>query len=147
MKNRFNTLQQCRVMLTVASWIVPRRLREEWLKEWEAELIHQWRASPTSGSVLADNRLRWRCCGSFLDAAWCRCNLDEVRHASNLLLQTPTFLLMALLCTLLLFAVASGELLRMRSILLKPPYDDPQRIATVSRTGVINSSEWAVPYS
>jgi hypothetical protein len=135
------------MILRAASWIVPRWARTEWLREWEAELVSAWQVSQTDGSTFAGNRLRRRCCGAFLDAAWYRCNREDLRQTSQRWSQTPSFLLVTLVSTLLLFALASSELLRMRSILLRPPYHDPQRIATVSRTGVINSSEWVIPYS
>lgn len=147
MTSRFDTLEQCRMILLVASWIVPRRARAEWLREWEAELASAWQVSRSDRSTFSGNQLRRRCWGAFLDAAWYRCNREDLRHASRRWSQTPAFLLLTLVSTLLMFALASGELLRMRSILLKPPYRDPQRIATVSRTGVINSSEWVIPFS
>src|SRR5262245_54924512 len=115
------------MILRAASWIVPRRARTEWLREWEAELVSAWQVSPTDGSTFAGNRLRRRCCGAFLDAAWYRCNREDLRQVSRRWSQTPSFLLLTLVSTLLLFALASSELLRMRSILLKPPYPDPQR--------------------
>jgi hypothetical protein len=141
------TLSQCKLILRAASWILPRRARAEWLREWEAELASAWQNSQTKGPSPSGSRLRWRCCGAFLDAAWYRCNREALCHASKHWSQTPIFLLLALVSGLLLFAVASGDLSRMRSIVLKPPYADPERIATVSRTSVISSAQWVVRYS
>ena len=146
MKDWLNTFRQCQMILRTASWIVPRPARAGWRKEWEAELAHAWKVSQT-GEPSMGSHLHRRCCGAFLDAAWYRCNREDLRHTGRNWSQTPAFLLFALVSALLLFAVASGNLPRMRSILLSPPYGDPQRIATVSRTGVINSAEWVVPYS
>jgi hypothetical protein len=146
MKDWLNIFRQCQLILRTASWIVPRAARAEWRKEWEAELAYALRV-PQTNEASARKRLRWRCCGAFLDAAWYRCNREDLRHTSRNWTQTPAFLLLALTSALLSFAVASGNLPRMRSILLRPPYGDPQRIATISRTGVINSAEWVVPYS
>lgn len=145
MKARLNTLSQCRMILRAASWIVPRRVRTEWRREWDAELTHAWQICQTKGQTPAGRGLRRRCCGAFLDAAWYRCNREDLRHTGKTWSQTPSFLLLGLVCALLLFARASGDLPRMQSILLRPPYDDPQQIATVSRTGVINSAEWVIP--
>jgi hypothetical protein len=147
MEGRLITLSQCRMILRVASWIVPRRARAEWLREWDAELAFAWQISQTADQSSVRKRLRGRCCGAFLDAAWYRCNREDVRHASKQWSEMPTFLLLALLGVLLLFAAVSGDLPRMRSILLSPPYRDAQRIATISRTEVISSAEWVVPYS
>jgi hypothetical protein len=146
-KPRLTTLGQCRIILRVASWLVPRRLRAEWREEWEAELAFAWQISQAKGQTSAGSGLRWRCCGAFLDAAWYRCNREDLHHMSKHWSQMPTFLLLALFAVLLLFAAVSGDLPKMRSILLSPPYSDPQQIATISRTGVISSAEWVVPYS
>ena len=146
MKDWLNTFRQCQLILRTASWIVPRPARADWRKEWEAELAYSWQVSQASEPSIG-RHLLWRCCGAFLDAAWYRCNCEDLSYPSRNWSQTPAFLLFALVSAFLLFAVASGNLPRMRSILLTPPYEDPQRIATVSRTGVINSAEWVVPYS
>jgi hypothetical protein len=140
-KVRLTTLDQCLILLTAASWIVPRRARSEWRKEWEAELAHAWRMSREGMG------LRQRCCGAFLDAAWYRFNREDFRHMSQCWSRTPAFLLLALTGALFLFLICSGFLPRMRSILMSPPYSDPQQMATVSGSGVIDSSEWMVPYS
>ena len=146
MKDWPNTFRQCQLILRMASWIVPRPARAEWYKEWAAELAHAWQVSETS-KPSTGRHLLGRCCGAFLDAAWFRCNREDLSHTGRNWSQTPLFLLFALVSSFLLFAVASGNLPRMRSILFSPPYRDSQRIATVSRTGVINSAEWVVPYS
>src|ERR1700756_1196331 len=146
MKARLNTFRQCQIILRAASWIVPRPARTEWRKEWEAELTYAWEVS-RSGEPSIGRHLRSRCWGAFLDAAWYRCNRGDLRHKGRNWSQTPAFLLLTLASALILFAVFSGNLPRIRSILLSPPYGDPQRIATISRTAVINSAEWVVPYS
>ncbi|PYX86080.1 MAG: hypothetical protein DMG70_01480 [Acidobacteria bacterium] len=146
MKGRLTTLGQCQMILCVASWIVPRRARAEWRKEWEAELAFAWQISQAKGESSAATRLRWRCCGAFLDAAWYRCTREDLRSTSKHWSQMPTFVLSVLFGVLLLLAGASGDFPRLRSILLRPPYGDPQHIVTVSRTGVTSSAEWVVPY-
>ena len=147
MKARLTTLSQCRIILLAASWFVPRRSRAEWLKEWEAELAFAWKISQAKGQTSAGSGLRWRCSGAFLDAAWYRCNREDLRHTSQHWSQMPTFLVLAVLGVLVLFAAVSGDLPRMQSILLSPPYSNPKQIVTISRTGVISSAEWVVPYS
>ncbi|HXW89265.1 MAG TPA: ABC transporter permease [Terriglobales bacterium] len=146
MKARLTTLRQCQMILRMASWIVPRQVRTEWRREWEAELAFAWKTAQAKGSSSVLARLRWRCSGAFLDAAWYRWNREDLRHRGEYWSQTPTFVLSALLGVLLLLAGASGAFPRMRSILLRPPYADPQRVVTVSRTGGISSAEWVVPY-
>jgi len=147
LKPRLNILRQCRMILRVASWIVPRHERAEWRHEWEAELAFAWQRAEEKGQPYAATRLRCQCWGAFLDAAWHRCNREPARPTGKHWLQRPTSALVALAGALALLALASGNFTRMRSILLKPPYFDPQHIVTISRTGVISSAEWVIPYS
>jgi hypothetical protein len=134
-------------MLHAASWIVPRRARAEWRKEWEAELACAWQIAQEKASRSRSRGLRLRCCGAFLDAAWYRLNREDLLRTSEHWARTPAFVLYALITMLLLLVSGSGYLPRMRSILMAPPYADPERMATVSRTGVIDSADWVVPYS
>jgi hypothetical protein len=105
------------MILRAASWLVPRRARAEWRKEWEGELAFAWQASQTTEEPSAVPRLRWRCCGAFLDAAWCGWNRGE-SHLGDRWPQKPGFVLIVLAGALLLLAGASGGFPRMRSILL-----------------------------
>jgi len=144
---RLTTLGQCRMILRVASWIVPRRARTEWLKEWEAELVFAWQIWQARGGRLTSSQLRRRCWGAFIDAAWCRCNRDHLHTTGQHWFQTPTFVLVVLSGALALLAVGTANFPKLRAILLTPPYADPQHIVTVSRTGVVSSTEWVIPYS
>jgi hypothetical protein len=146
-KARLTTLDQCRIILRAASWIVPLRARTEWRKEWDAELSCAWQISQAEARSAKRTGLRRRCCGAFLDAAWYRFNREDLRRRSEHWSRTPAVFLLALISALLLFLGGSGYLPRMRSILMPPPYADAQQIVTVSRTGVIDSAEWVVPYS
>ena len=142
MKVRLSKLDQCRIIIRAASWIVPRRMRSEWRREWQAELASTWDTRfPTATGLLR------RCCGAFLDAAWCRFNRKDLRHAAEAWERSPAFLLLALSAALLLFIATSGYLPRMQSLLRPPPYANSQRMVTISRAAVINSAEWVVPYS
>jgi hypothetical protein len=76
----------CVIVLRTFAWIVPRRDREDWLREWEAEL----------GSRSRPLRLR-PVIGSFYDAAWLRrqFTLDaeivhDARHGARLLRPSPS---------------------------------------------------------
>src|SRR5438132_628697 len=106
-----------------------------------------WQRADEQVQPYAATRLRCQCWGAFLDAAWHRCNREPARPTGKHWLQRPTSALVALAGALALLALASGNFTRMRSILLKPPYFDPQHIVTISRTGVISSAEWVIPYS
>lgn len=140
MRAWLSVVGQCRMILHAASFLVPRRLRADWLKEWEAEVA--WRASSSD-----PGELRARCWGAFLDAAWHRYNREQLSEIVEDWARMPVTLLLLLAATLGLVVFASGGLPRMRSILLSPSYDDTALMATVSRKGVISSAEWVVPYS
>jgi hypothetical protein len=146
-KVRLNTLEQCRIILHAASWIVPRRLRVEWRREWEAELAYASQISHEKIFTLPQVGLRQRCCGAFLDAAWYRLNQEDLRRSREQWARTPGFALFMLTSVLFLLVTSSGYLPRMRSILMAPPYADSQRMVTVSRTGIVDSRQWVVPYS
>ena len=147
MKVRLTTLDQCRLILGAASWIVPRGRRADWRREWEAELAYASQIALAKVFSPQEIGLRQRCCGAFLDAAWYRLNREDLQRMRERWPRTPSFALFTLFSVLLLLVGGSGYLPRMRSILMPPPYADPQRMATVSRTGIINSAEWVVPYS
>ncbi len=140
MKPWLTVVGQCRLILRAASFLVPGRLRADWIKEWEAEVA--WRAASSDA-----RELRGRCWGAFLDAGWHRCNRAALNQISERWTRMPVTLVLLLAATLCLVAFASGGLPRMRSILLSPSYDDAALMATVSRKGVISSAEWVVPYS
>jgi hypothetical protein len=140
-------LDQCQLILRVASWMVPRQSRADWKQEWEAELAFAWQILQSDSQAWAARRLRWRCCGAFLDAAWYQCNREDLRHRGRHWSQTPAFVLLTLAGAFLLFAGASGNLPKLRSILLRPPYGDPERIATVSRRGIVSSAAGLVPHA
>ena len=110
MKLRPTTLDQCRIMLYAASWIVPRRARAEWRKEWEAELACAWQIAQEKGSSSRSRGLRSRCCGAFLDAAWYRLNREDLLRTREHWARTPAFVLYALITLLLLLVSGSGYL-------------------------------------
>jgi hypothetical protein len=65
-------------LIRVASWLVPRLAREEWLAEWRGELHHVSRV---------DRARAWTFCfGAFRDALWIRRNDERARPA---LLDSP----------------------------------------------------------
>ena len=78
------------VLLRLASWIVPRPTRPDWLAEWRAELHHVTRIDPPRAFTFA--------LGAFRDALWLRRHDESPRPA---LLASPfhTLGLLALLAT------------------------------------------------
>jgi hypothetical protein len=69
-------LWRCNQVLRLASWIVPRRQRAEWLREWEGEVWHWGHFLVESGrlSRRTEQDLMRHCWGAFADATWHRFN-------------------------------------------------------------------------
>ena len=58
--------RSCQFLVAAASWLVPRRLRPDWKREWNAELWHRAEAGANEGELI-------HCAyGAFRDAAWFR---------------------------------------------------------------------------
>ncbi|MEX2271490.1 MAG: ABC transporter permease [Vicinamibacterales bacterium] len=126
-----------RRMVRAASLLVPRRHREAWLREWEAELHHeQRRLAPGFSSQLL---LLQRSSGSFSDAAWLRRQfsrdaemIHDITHVTRMLAGRPVFTIIAtgvlalgLGASTAIFTVADALLLR------SLPYPDADRIVAL----------------
>src|SRR5260370_15636097 len=106
---RVKTVQGwCNLILRVASWIVPRRQREEWIREWRGEVWH-WSHFLGESERLnerSERELLGHCWGAFRDALWCRSNRVAVLNFVHQYPLTPTFCILTILLTLsLLIAV------------------------------------------
>jgi hypothetical protein len=69
-------LWRCNHLLRLASWIVPRGRRVEWIREWEGEVWHWGHFLMESGrlSGRTEKELLRHCWGAFADATWHRFN-------------------------------------------------------------------------
>jgi putative ABC transport system permease protein len=125
-----------RAIVTAAAPLVPAGMRDDWSREWQAEL-----------DSLADVPLRYRrpirrALGAFSDAFWLRQRsiadfdwIDDVRQGTRQLLQHGGFaataigiLAVGLAATVTMFSVTD-------QILLRPlPYPNPDRIVTLWET-------------
>jgi len=120
---------------------IPKRLRTEWLREWEAELLHQ-------ESAFADwNRPRWRTrmdllrqsLGSAWDAAWLqRRRLEEdlaqdVRHGFRLIGRAPGLALAACASLAIGIGGTTAAFTMIDAALLRSwPYPDADRLMVLS---------------
>jgi putative ABC transport system permease protein len=121
--------------------LVPAATRDEWVREWEAEIRHKWssvnRRQPAAWRDRAD--VVRRSTGAIADAAWLRQQfafdhdiMRDVRYALRMLHRRPAMSALAMVVlslgiggTVAVFSVIDSLLLR------DLPYRDADRIATV----------------
>ena len=121
--------------------LVPSAIRQDWLREWEAEVRHRWT------SVTRGHQARWqdqadvvrRSTGAISDAAWLRQQftadhdiMRDVQYALRMLSRRPLISTLAVVVlaigiggTVAVFSVVDTLMLR------ELPYRDPDRIVTL----------------
>ena len=109
-----------RILIATASLIVPQPKRNEWRREWEAELWHRAQAG-TSGNDMF--RCAW---GAFRDAAWFREN--QRKQFGSDVFRKPLRVEASLLAIALVACLFAGAF-------RKPvrPFVDPARLVVVER--------------
>jgi putative ABC transport system permease protein len=126
-----------RRIVRLAALLVPRRDREAWLREWDAEIHHEGRHQPRG---LADQfSLLHRSSGAFSDAAWLRRQftrdaemLHDARHAIRLLAARPTYSLVAIFVLALGVGSATAIVSVVDALLLRGlPFAAPERLVAV----------------
>jgi putative ABC transport system permease protein len=144
-------LRLCRWILRVARRIVPRPVREQWSREWEAEVVHHW------NTIHQRRDRRWQrqaalvrqSSGAFADAAFLRqqftADLDivqDARYAVRMLRKRPlvsglaiVVLALGLGGTITVFSTIDALLLR------ELPYSDSDRVVTVWQNDVTRLDE------
>ncbi|HZU28282.1 MAG TPA: ABC transporter permease [Bryobacteraceae bacterium] len=134
-------LRESRLLIALASMLVPRAKRAEWRAEWNAEMWHAWRLLQDRGEDghAARRQLRRWSQGAFADGWWHRLEaldrerlLDEWRRRC----QTPAFCLSAIGAVLGVIVLCSALLPVTRSVLFPLPYADAGRVATIAQGGV-----------
>jgi hypothetical protein len=126
-----------RCLIRAAAWIVPSRSRADWQREWMAELHYARRTLREEGRELGlGSRLIGFALGAFQDAAWHRTHTWSGEHIERTVArgtESASFCLFAIGMILAVITVTSGFLPRTRAALLRLPYTDPDRIATVAQ--------------
>jgi putative ABC transport system permease protein len=130
-------LRWSRLIVRLASPLVPPGLRDDWRREWDAELVHASDQPATSSTALLRRSL-----GAFADAIWLRQRsladfdwIDDVRHGwrqlrghAGFAITATGILALGIAATVTMFSVID-------QVLLRPlPYPEPDRIVTVWET-------------
>lgn len=130
------TIQVCRAILWLASRILPRPLRHEWLELWENKAWH-W------ANFLAETqRLNWinqralfrACARSFSEALWLRYDRDKFLARKRRMVSSPVACLGAAFLLFVLLLLAGG-FVPPRGSLFSRSVLQPERVAVVSFKG------------
>ena len=129
-------LQLALALVRAAARFVPRRLRGEWQREWDAELQHHATDARDPGGLVQ------RSTGAVADAVYLRSQalqLDLIVHDLTLAIRNafrrPGFTLLVVLTLALGIGVNSAVFALLDGILLRPlPYRDPSRLMFVWQT-------------
>lgn len=122
---------RARTIVSLASFLVPSRLRAEWRAEWDGELA--------AGADQRHPRLVRHALGAFADAFWVRQRdvadlqaIDDLRHGFRQWRQQSGFVMTVVGILALSMAASVTAFSVVSQILLRPlPYQDPERIVTV----------------
>jgi len=134
------TLRWSLRLLRAISALVPAAARADWLREWEAELLHRsQRLAAQHSHWRHDMDLFRRALGALPDAAWLRRQftadaeiVQDIRYGARALRQTPSFAMSAIFILALgiggtVTIVTLLDTLLMRSL----PYYDAERVVTI----------------
>lgn len=129
----------CRWLLEVGAALVPADARDDWHREWRAEM-YAFRADPSGRTRGATWRLAARCLGAIVHAAWLRWDrwrLDmwtyDLRIAARSLWRQPAFLAAAVLTLAIGIGANAAVFSAVHAVLLRPlPFPDADRLVAVA---------------
>jgi putative ABC transport system permease protein len=127
-------------LIRVVGVIVPRRLRADWLQEWEAELryresqLAQWDKLDRRGKL----SLLWHSLGAFADALWMQPRrmedemFQDLRFGARMLLKSRTFTIAAILSLAIGIGANTALFSVVNAVLWRPlPYPGAERLVRV----------------
>jgi len=130
-----------RWLITFTGVIVPRRLRADWLQEWEAALRYRETQLADWDQLNWRNRtkLMWHSLGAFVYALWLQPRrwedemFQDLRFGVRMLLKHRSFTTVAIISLALGIGANTAIFSVVNSVLLRElPFKDPERLMTVS---------------
>src|SRR5579884_133146 len=119
------SVRVCNLMVRVAAQLVPAAQRDDWRREWLAEIWHRWQFLFYAG--VWDHRQSWalmrNCLGVFPDAIWHFALQDPVQERIRGWARSPWTCLGALAGALAVVALATGGFPAMRQLVSLPVND------------------------
>ena len=125
---------QCTLLLRAASLLVPKRQRHDWYGEWHAEVWHWAHFLEESGRLNPHSKLELvrHCWGAFSDAAWHRFDQHRFMRGLSELRRSARFCLGSIFLFFVTILLFTGFAATLRSGFKKLPYNQPDRVATLS---------------
>ncbi len=132
-----------RLLIRIASWVVPGRVRADWVDKWQSGLVNWWilfeRGELTRRAYPQVLRHCW---GAFGDAFWLRCRREHLRHA----IRGPAFTLFAIAALFAGLAALSGGFRGLRAMPEKPRYSNEDRVVSISEPTPAGRNRGVRPY-
>jgi putative ABC transport system permease protein len=138
-------------LIRVIGVFVPRRLRADWRREWEAKL--QYREATLSQWDSLDRRaklaLLWQSLGAFMDALWLQPRrleeemFQDLRYGARMLIKSPGFTFVAALTLALGIGANTAIFGVIEAVLLRPlPYRNSERLCILWKSVPARNIEW-----
>ena len=141
-------LRCCSLILGLSGALVPASHREEWIREWQAEIQFAWLAFCKRGEPHAFRKLLSFTLGCIADGWWCFHHAPWPERPSErfrTLARSAAFCLSAGVFAILVITCVSGFLPSTRDVLEPLPYLDAGRIATAFKSGISLSARSGIP--
>src|SRR5262245_37308573 len=128
-------------LIRVIGVIVPRRLRADWRKEWEAELQYRETLLADWDRLDWDAKLAllWHSLGAFMDALWLQPRrledemFQDLRYGVRMLLKSPAFTLAAIVSLAIGIGANTAVFSVVNAVLWRPlPYTAADRLVAVA---------------